>query len=444
MTLLKRFATSCLIVGMALPVAVRAEDKPGEFKVCGTDTTMKLYGYAQLDITYDLRSRTDNSEGIDWATQQAVVPLDGSAAARNQSKQLYMTARTSRFGFETNTPTSVGNITVKVEGDFNAPEPEFSQSYTNSVNFRLRQAYGSFGGSWGSVLAGQTWSTFLDLASYPDVVDFNGPGSIPLVRQPMIRYTTPSMSGVTLAVAAENAPGSEGNDLCYGSGDPSVAGNAVCGPAANSGTVTGLFQSIPDLTADLRTSGSWGHVTLRGVVRDLRVTRSLTVPGAGFDEAWAGAASLGGSFKLKGDTLVYMVVAGAPGRYMMNNIGNGGSRGVVTGIDPATGLSQMYPWDAVAYHVGYTHVWSPVFRSNIVFSQTFFKPNTAGGRDDAAHQDNQRISQGFVNTFWTFAKNAEWGIEYTLGQRKTFGSSANPSQVGTESRINSTFHYNFF
>lgn len=434
---MKRLTTLCLVLGMALPLAARAEDAPGVFKIPGTDSTIKFYGYAQLDMTYDLRSRTPDSEGTDWATQAAVVPLDGSAQARNQRPQLYMTARTSRFGIETNTPTSAGNVTVKVEGDFNAPEPLFSQSYTNSVNFRLRQAYGSMSGSYGTFLAGQTWSNFLDLASYPDVVDFNGPGTIPLVRQPMLKYTMPSMSGFTLSVAAENAPGSEGNDLCYDAGD----GTPICGPAANSGTVGNLFQTIPDFTADLRTSGSWGHVSLRGVIRNLRVASAI--PGGPTDEAWAGAGSLGGSLKFAGDTLVYMVVAGAPGRYLMNNIGNGGSRGVVTATD-AAGNPQMYPWDSVAYHVGYTHVWSPAFRSNLVWAQTFFKPNTAGGRDDAAHGDNQRIDQFFVNTFWTFAKNAEFGIEYTLGQRHTFGSAANPSQAGTESRINSTLHYNFF
>jgi hypothetical protein len=437
MTMSKRFAILCLVVGMAAPLATRADEAPGTFKIPGTDSTIKFYGYAQLDITYDLRSRTPDSESIDWATQQAIVPLDGSAAARNQSKQLYMTARTSRFGVESNTPTVIGNVGVKLEGDFNSPNPLFSQSYTNSVLFRLRQGYGTVSGSYGTILAGQTWTTFLDLASYPDVVDFNGPGSIPLVRQPMIKYTTPSISGFTLAVAAENAPGQEGNDLCYDNG---VNTPPDCGPVvANSGTVTGLFQTIPDFTADLRTSGAWGHFSLRGVVRDIRVA-NVTVPGAGYKEAWAGAASASGSFKFMGDTLVALAVAGSPGRYLMNNIGNGGSRGVVT--DGATG--EMFPWDALAYHVGYTHVWAPVLRSNLVFSQTFFKPNTAGGRDDAAHQDNQRITQGFVNTFWTFAKNAEWGIEYTLGQRRTFGSATNPAQVGTESRINSTFHYNFF
>lgn len=437
MNLVKRFATLCLVVGMALPAAVRAaEETPGVFKIPGTDTTARLYGYAQLDVTYDLRSRTPDSEGFDWATQAAIVPLDSSATARNQRPQLYMTARTSRFGIETNTPTAVGTVNVKLEGDFNSPNPLYSQSYTNSVLFRLRQGYGAVTGGYGTFLAGQTWTTFIDLASYPDVVDFNGPGTIPLIRQPMIRYTTPSISGFTLAVAAENAPGQEGNDLCYdnGTNTPPDCGAVV----ANSGTVTGLFQTIPDFVGDLRTSGAWGHVRLAGVVRNIRVA-NVTTPNAGYKEAWAGAASLGGSLKFMGDTLVYYVVAGAPGRYEMNNVGNGGSRGVVT-----TATGDMYPWDTVGYHVGYTHVWSPMFRSNGVWSQTFFKPNTAGGRDDAASGDNQRIDQFFVNTFWTFAKNAEFGIEYTFGQRRTFGSAANPTAYGTMSRINSTFHYNFY
>jgi hypothetical protein len=415
MTLSKRFATLCLVSAMALPLGARAEDAPGVFKLPGTDSTLKLYGYVQLDTTFDFAGRDPNVEGNDWAVHIANVPLEKSAEYVTKKNQLYMTARTSRFGIETNTPTAIGAVGVKLEGDFNAANLESGQSFTNSVLFRLRQAYGTVGG----LLVGQTWSNFLDLGSYPDTVDFNGPGSIALIRQPQIRYTLP-LGPAKLAIAVENAPGTDGNDY---------------GGSTNITTI----QSIPDFTANLTTSGAWGHFSLRGVTMNYKRAPNTTVAGATVldptgssysKQGFAGAAS--GSFKIGADTLVAHAVYGTGvGRYIFNV---GLSEGAATNTGTALVL-----WDAGAYHVGYTHVWAPSFRSNVVWSQTFIKDN-----GNATAGDNRRMDQLFVNSFWGFAKNAEFGLEYGWGQRKTFNVGALGEQTGTQSRITGTFHYNFF
>ena len=158
MTISKRFATLCLVSAMALPLGARAEDAPGVFKLPGTDTTIKLYGYTQLDMTLDLGARVADIEGNDWATILPAVPADGSNDEKHKKTQLYMTARTSRFGIQTTTPTALGPVGVKLEGDFNGPNDFQSETFTNSVLFRLRHAYGTVGG----LLVGQTWTTFID------------------------------------------------------------------------------------------------------------------------------------------------------------------------------------------------------------------------------------------------------------------------------------------
>jgi hypothetical protein len=411
----KRFATLVLATLLALPFAARAEDAPGTFKIPGTDTTLKLYGYAQLDLTMDFRGRDPNVEGDDWAHVGALVPLDKVAQEHNKKPQLYLTARTSRFGIQTATPTRAGDVGVRFEGDFNGANIESGQSFTNSVLFRLRHAYGTIGGSYGTFLIGQTWTTFLDLGSVADTVDFNGPGTIALVRQPMIKYVSPSLGGgVTVAFAAENSPGTDGNDFSGASG---IKG----------------YQPYPDFVASLNAGGNWGSFTLAGVT--MNYSLASAVPGGSSISKQGYGLSASGAFKLMGDTLVAHAQGGSGiGRYLFGAIAN--PRFVVSGND----LSLT---DALAYHVGYTHVWGPQFRSNLVGAQTFIAPNSA---DTAANRAgaNHRIDELFVNTFWTFAKNAEFGLEYLVSQAHTFGSAATGSQTGTQSRVTSTFHYNFF
>jgi DcaP outer membrane protein len=415
MTRTKLIAALATAFALAIPAAAFAADEaPGVFKIPGTDSTIKIYGYVQTDVTFDFSGRDPNVEGNDWAIHIPNQPLDDSAEAKVKKNQLYMTARTSRFGFQTNTPTKIGDVGVKLEGDFNAVNLESGQTFTNSVTYRIRHAYGTVGG----LLVGQTWSNFLDLNTYPDVVDFNGPGSIALVRNPMIKYTIPIAPGFSLAVAAENAPGTDGND--FGS------------------LVIKQFQSIPDFTANLQASGSWGTASIRGVTMNFRRAPTVDIgtvakPNVVLDpngtvyskQGYGGAASA--AIKLGGDTLVLHGVGGKGiGRYIFN-VGLSEGAATDTGTD-------LVLWEAAAYHAGFTHVWSPEFRSNLVWSQTFIKDNGF-----AKGSDNRRMDQAFVNTFYTFAKNAEFGIEYGWGRLETFDKS-----LGHQNRITGTFHYNFF
>jgi hypothetical protein len=417
---MKRFnvaAATLLAAALALPVAAQAEDAPGVFKIPGTESTIKFYGYVQLDTTFDMAGRDPNVEGNDWATQIALVPLKDSWEAKNKKNQLYFTARTSRFGLVTSTPSKWGAVSVKLEGDFNAPNLEMGQTYTNSVLFRLRQAYGSVG----NLLVGQTWSTFLDFGSAPDTVDFNGPGSLPLIRNPMIRYTAPITDGTTLAVALENAPGTDGNDYCT--------------DAVTCDNTTRKFQTIPDVVAALNYGASWGGLSLRGMTTNYK--RADPVLGGSPYSKQGFGGSLGANFKISGDTLVAYVVGGPGiGRYIMNTVANG-----FVVDDPAAKTLTLVT--AYAYHVGYTHVWNPEFRSNLVWSQTMIQNPSVNGVKQFGNTANETMSQIFVNTFWSATKNTEFGAEYIWGERKTFDVGAG-SQKGDQSRVNVSFHYNFF
>lgn len=408
---MKRLSLVAALLMVALALPASAEDAPGVFKVPGTDSTIKFYGYVQLDTTVDFGGRAVDIENNDWATILPAVPADDSFAAE-KSPQTYLTARTSRFGIQTNTPSKYGNVGLKLEADFNGPSYFQSETYTNSVVFRLRHAYGTMGG----LLLGQTWTTFLDLGAAPETVDFNGPGSLALVRNPMVRYTIPVSPGMTLALALENNRGAQ-----YG---PDLSGGDVA-----------RFQRIPDIHANFNVAGSWGHLSLRGVTQDFN--RRVGAAGAETNKSKMGfAGAVSGDFKIGGDTLVAQV-AGGPGvgRYLLN----AAASGPVT-VQNAANNFDLKLTTVYAYHLGFTHVWNPEMRSNLVWSQTFIEDPKINGAVAAAPTQKEMM-QAFVNTFFTLTKTAEIGVEYAFGQWKSFG----PNEVkGTQNRLNASFHYNFY
>jgi hypothetical protein len=393
-----------LALALALPASSLADEPPGYFKVPGTDTTLKLYGYVELDGTYDISGRIGDIENYDWASIVPVQPLKNTPNAKETGK-LYFTARTSRFGIQTSSPTSFGPLATKLEGDFNGPNGYQGQTYTNSVLFRLRHAYATLGG----FLVGQTWTLFLDFPSSPETVDFNGPGSVALVRQPQVRYTFSPMEELTLAAALENSR-------------------------------NGGVGHVPDITAKAAYAAGWGTAGLAIMTNQYRYNQpGNSTPRSGTRQGYGLAFS--GSYKIGPSDSVQGLLAGGDGigRYLFNTAAG---QFAGTASDGSVKL-----WRAWAYHLGYAHAWTPVLRSNLVWSQTFFGRNgidratfaTADDEGSGTFVPNSRIDQLFVNAFYSLSKTAEVGLEYELGRRHTFDR-----QTGAEDRITASAHYNFF
>jgi hypothetical protein len=102
---------------------------------------------------------------------------------------VYAGARQSRIGVEGSANTRVGKIKTYIEADF--------ASRSETV-LRLRHAYAE----WNFFKLGYSWSTFMDNASLPTTVDFEGPNSSLNKRLGMIRYERKygkkSVAGVSL------------------------------------------------------------------------------------------------------------------------------------------------------------------------------------------------------------------------------------------------------
>ncbi len=411
---MKSFKIALAALCLAAPLAAMADDAPGVFKIPGTESTIKFYGYTQLDATVDFSGRAASYEEGDWATILPLVPADDSAYAKRAKPQVYLTARTSRFGIQTTTPTKLGNVGVRLEGDFNGPNGFQSEGWTNSVLFRLRHAYGTVG----NLLVGQTWTTFLDFGAAPDTVDFNGPGTLALVRNPMIRYTIPMGSGMSLALAAENIRG------------PQFSADAAGNPDRR-------FQTLPDLHANFSWSGSQGSFSARAVT--LRYNRILVDGGgAPVDQAAKSAQgfafAVSGSYNLGANDTIQAQFSGGPGvgRYLFNTI--------ATGAYSNNAAGDLELITAYGAHAAITHKWNPELRSTLVGAYSWVvDPKIDGGSFGPGNQE--KFIQAFGNVFWSFAKNAEFGVEYAYGQWESFGPN---SVKGTQNRVNASFHYNFF
>jgi hypothetical protein len=126
-------------------------------------------------------------------------------------------------------PAEGRDLQLYLEGDFYGP----------SNAFRLRHAYAQYG----ILLAGQTWTTFMDEENMPPTIDFETPLAAPFVRQGLLRVSAGLSKRAELAFGIEES-------------DPEVLL-----PPGVDGTTE---KTLPDFTTRLRFTHGHGHVQLSG------------------------------------------------------------------------------------------------------------------------------------------------------------------------------------
>ena len=395
--------------------AVVLGDMGGSFRLPGSETSIKLYGYAELNLVRE--GKADNSNN-DYSTFVPYAPINGK---NGRTGQTYIHARTSRIGIETSTPTSYGPMGIKIEGDFNN-EPRtgngavygsvaniYTQQATNSYGFRLRQAYGTVGG----FTAGQTWSTFMDLDNSPENVDFNGPIGSTFVRQPLVKYAYATKDSGTFTVAAENSV----SYVLDGTGVATTAG----------------FSKLPDFVARWDKSFGWGSMSARGVTLEHRLN-----DGAGLKLSKRGYG-LGTTALIKTrDAKDFLSVALTYGK------GIGRYFNYVEGAIYDASANTILLEDVAGLLVGYQYKHSDTFRVNAVAGYqknlansytTFVKAQGLGAGQYGVNQSAYQAHLGFI---YNPMKGVDIGAEYILGQRTTLAG-----EKGSLSRINLSAKYNF-
>lgn len=204
------FSTKCYRLGVYLvgPALVAAScftaNPASAFDFDVQNTKVTLGGYLKLMVNYDFDGTLNNN--TNHPTDGDIVnaydaPLDGTTYA--DENDFSMTVRESRLFLKTKTDSDIGTISTRFEGDANG-DVGGSGTWSNSRSFRLRLAYGTIDFGKSLLLAGQTWTTFMDFAAAVPVMDLSGDPGQPFVRQPMVRYQYNFDKGHYLSIAAEN------------------------------------------------------------------------------------------------------------------------------------------------------------------------------------------------------------------------------------------------
>jgi hypothetical protein len=348
--------------------AVVGGDIGGSMRLPGSETSLRIYGFAEVHAIHDVGM----SGSSDLFTDLSFQPLSTSSAAKGKTR---FTAETSRIGFETATPTQYGAIATKVEADF------YSYSSGNRNRLRLRHAYGEYAG----FLIGQTWSTFMDLDDLPETVDFNGPIGAPFSRRTQIRYTYNDPQFAKFTIALE---------------DPTDLG----GPGSS------VSEKLPQLVLRVDKSFDWGAVNARFLSHEKR-SETETKRGTGF--------GVGGSYKLTDKDLLmaqYTRVDGDVDQLY-------GSNGYL--IDPVT---QAITFDKnVGLVAGWAHTYSDQLRVNLVYGYNKGKTSTVDAVNELG-TDNKSLSQWHIGAIYTPVKNIELGAELIVGKSKTFAGDTGKLQ----------------
>jgi DcaP outer membrane protein len=393
---------------------------PGSYLVPATNTSFKWYGFVRLDGIYDF----DPIGGTDsFVTAQIPVP-------QGRGQNVALTPRYSRIGMDTWTPTSLWdwNVHTRIELDFfNGNNSGAFGSYPP----RLRYAYADFG----PFRLGQAASGFMDYDVFPNVLDYQGPDGMVLMRQVIAQATIPVSDRLHVAFAAEQPY----SDIQWFQEDEFVV-NPGTGVITTAGAPRNV-QDMPDFTGSIRYDSDFGHVKLAGVLRKLTfqpaVGEDKNALGYGINftgdiHPWAVLTQSDPVRKENPTALERCRILGqyAVGRGINRYLQDEDGLGLDAVADPLGNFRALY---SVGWFVAYEHWWTEKWASNITYGGTF----TA--LPDFVPEDTYRSGKyGAVNLIWLPVPKLGVGIEYLYGQRED-----KDGQSGVAHRLQTAVQYNF-
>jgi len=345
---------------------------PAGFTVAGF--VFRPGGRIKLDIIRDF-----NPIGSEDSFDPRTIPLDGSEGGNSN-----LHAKETRLSLDIRGPVEGKELRMYIETDF----------YGSSSVLRLRQAYGS----WGGLLAGQTWSTFVDDANFPNTIDFEAPMAHPSVRQAQLRWTQQLSSKVSWSAAVEDNKSS------------------ITPPAGVPGKAE---YPMPDLVTRVKYEASRGHAFASVFLGKARFRPAEGDP----DDATLWGMLLSGRVKTFGRDYAYgtLTFGDGVGRY----------RGGITAVPDAN--NELHAPGLVAIMGGYDHYWHPRLSSNAVFSRA-----STDEEDFYSADINTQLDYAAVNLLYWFLPDRAWaGVEYLHGGRDVFSG-----ENGSANRLQFAVRFN--
>jgi hypothetical protein len=360
---------------------------------------VELYGQVMLDAIYDF-NRVDGDWNATLRPSKIPVNCPGDAGCGDDGETV-LSVRQSSLGFRAFVPTPLGLLTTQLDFDL------FNNG-GGSTEARLLNGWGELG--WFG--AGQYYSLFMDIDTFPNTIDYWGPSGMVFLRNPQVRVTPVNRDGMKVAFSLE-AP--------YSAID---TGKVADVDAALAADVTGRTE-WPDFVASLRLDRDWGHFQASAILRQVAF-ETPSNPGSdpsGEETGWG--INLSGAFNTFGkDRIVGAVVYGEGIASYMNDGG--------VDLAPDDDLSAETV-ESLGWFIYYDHYWSERWSSSIGYSE-HSQDNTGGQFDDAF----KKGSYASANLLYYPTKNLTTGAELLWGEREN-----NDGATGDDTRVQFSAKYKF-
>ena len=374
---------------------------PGAWYLPGTTAAMKIGGYVNLSVVHSFDPMLIPDRFIVGS-----IPPDGENTG-GAVDGTQVSAQQTRVNWEYREQTKLGEIRAFVEGDFQG----------KSETFRLRHAFGQFR----SILAGKTWSTFMDIDSLPEEVDVEGINGQVLLRHSQIRWFPQFGKNLNLKIALEDPA----TDIYNGQGQ------------------RGKFDLVASLNKmPLGPLGRWNY-RVGFVLRDLSAIDSETN-----DEFAPTVSTTGWGLTTGGrqpmtrwgndDFILWQLTYGQGIGHYINDLASVGG-GDAT-FDP---YGKLHALPVFSGYVSYMHrwpmkwrflkTWPGILRSSFTFS--WVDINNFDFQEDSAYDRTLRAS---VNLMYNPTQNIQSGIEFLWGERKN-----NDGSKGTAAQFQFALRYIF-
>jgi len=339
----------------------------GFFYLPGTQTLLKIGGYAKTDLIYDFRQAGNTDEFITSSIPVPQVPgIDNFTVS----------IRPTRLTLDFRVPSQkLGDIRFYFEGDLFG---------TNATTPRLRHAYGQAK----NLLIGQTFSNFMDPDASPDTLDFEGPNGWVNIRNPQVRYGFALNRSTTLFFSVEKPS----SDVAFSTPQFAAKPNA---PA-------------PDVPIRVRNEFERGHVQLAVIFRDIAAFlpdgRRGSVFGWGFNVSTA----------LKTFGRDNLILEGAYGhgisRYFQDTSGLGIDAEVADNANP-----HLKATPAIGLEAAYQHYWFRKLRSNLVYGYAAVQNTNFMQPAGVVFNPFNHSNYSAVNLIWNPYGSLNVGAEFLYG-----------------------------
>ena len=376
--------------------APKKQDKSGN--------TFEVYGFVMVDAGYQF-----GQNHPDWFDVIRTTKLPSFENEFGRDGNTYFGVRQTRLGVKSSTPTKWGDFKTQFEFELFGTGVDAGQT-----TFRLRHAYGEIG-QFG---AGQYWSPFMDIDSFPNSVEYWGPTGMPFFRNVQVRWMP--IKGRSFVTIALERPGA--------SGDAGVVADRI--------ELQGIRPKFawPDLSAEARYGRDWGYVEIAGILRSIKWvdTNDDKLDLGGSDVGWGVNLTSNLNFNNKKDVARLGAVYGEGIQNYMNDspVDVGAEFDLTDPLRPIKGRA-LPIFGMTAF---LDHTWNEKFTTTAGYSFQNIT-NSSAQADSAFHRGHYALG----NLAFYPVKNAMLVAELQWGRRENYrdGFAVN------DTRIQFSFKYNF-